>query len=114
MDGAIKLTNYFAANIKKVYGSFATSKIDSQIEKAVLWFKKQKSGIATMRKFYTNRVAGVQNANEAYDIFMEMRSRNFGQIEETSDGPSNKRGNFVFYLRQDLLDNKPQNPGNNG
>lgn len=114
LEGAIKLTNYFAANIKKVYGSFESSKIDLQIEKAVKWFKKQHHGIASMRKFYTNRVAGVQNANEAYDILMEMRSRNLGRIEETSDGLSNKRQNFLFYLRQDLLENNPQSPQNNG
>lgn len=114
LEGAILLNQYFVANIKKVYESFITTKIDKQIEKAVLWFKKQKNGMATMRKFYTNRVAGVQNANEAFDILMEMRSRNLGRIEETNDGLSSKRPNYLFCLRIDLLDTNPQNPQSNG
>jgi len=102
LTGAIELTRYFKAQVAKVHSSFTESAQEKQIEKAVAWLMKQPSGMATMRKVYTNRVAGMKNASEAYDLLGEMKSRGLGRLEEYSEGAKRM---YRFYLHPKLLPN---------
>jgi hypothetical protein len=107
IDGAIALCDYFIANYNKVRGSFATSTVDKKIESTLAWLRRQKHGSADTRKVYTNRVAGVKNAQEAYELFLEMRSRGMGSMETTPDGLGGAKRTYVFRLNSSYL--KPLN-----
>ncbi|MDX2172982.1 MAG: DUF3987 domain-containing protein [Bacteroidota bacterium] len=85
LEGAIKLVNYFLANAEKTFSTVASSKVDKQIEKAIVFISKQAHGWASLRSIYTNKVGGVKNANEAMDLISEMRVRGLGTIVESHD-----------------------------
>lgn len=98
IEGAIVLCDYFIANYNKVRGSFATSALDKKIERVAAWLRKQKHGSADTRRVYTNRVGGIKSAQEAYEVFMEMRIRGMGSMDTTGDGLGGTQRSYVFRL----------------
>lgn len=103
VESAIKLTEYFLANYQKVRNSFGVSAIDKKVDNCVAWLKKQRSGTTTSRKLYSNRVAGVKNAQEAYDLIVEMRSRNLGRMDIMGDGLGGNQRSYTFTLNSMYL-----------
>lgn len=112
LDSAIKLTEYFISNIAKVRNSFGSSVLDKKIDKVITWLKKQNGGSTNSRRVYTNGVAGIKKSEDAYDIFMEMRSRGLGQMHMQGDGLGGTKKSFVFILDKKYTNN--QNQTSNG
>ncbi len=106
LEGAIKLTEYFKSQAMKVYSSFVSSSQERQIEKTIAWFMKQPEGKAPIRRVYTNKVGGVKNFSEAYDLLCEMRSRALGKLIEVSE---NGKQSYQFVLNPTLLKKTPNN-----
>jgi hypothetical protein len=97
MDGAIKLTDYFKANARKVHELINSSDMDKKITKTVEWIQNN-GNKTTLRQIYVNRVAGCKNHKEAMNILSEMEYRNIGVMEEIVN-PSGGKKTYCFGLR---------------
>lgn len=106
INKAILLTNYFISHAAKTFYSYYSSKEDKKIERALMWFSKQPSGYAPLRKVYTNRVAGCKDYNDAYNLLLEMNERGLGYIGETREGQEGGRKSRYFKLNSKYLKSK--------
>ena len=85
VNGAIELVNYFLVHAEKTFSSVSASKIDKKIERAIVFFSKQPSGRADLRKVYSHKVGGANNVHDATDLIMEMKSRGLGTVASVPD-----------------------------
>lgn len=112
VEGAIKLVDYFLANAENTFNSFESAKINNQIERAVAFISKERTGTVTLRRFYTNKVGGVKNSEEALNLLTEMRARGMGSFENVSEGIAGKQ-TLNFRLSPKFIIKNPQSNSDN-
>jgi hypothetical protein len=104
---AFDLNEYFLLNAIKVHGSFGITTLDKKVDAVFAWIKKQENYTGNSRKIYTNRVAGLKNANEVFDVLMEMRNRRLGSFRHKNDGGmESKKTSLDFVLAEKFWNGK--------
>jgi hypothetical protein len=98
VQGAIELVKYFLTQAEKTFSSVASSKLDKQVERAIVFFSKQKHATAVLRKIYTHKVGGVKDVHGANDLIAEMRLRGLGAITQVPDVMPGKQPTISFTL----------------
>lgn len=80
VEYAVILAEYFKAHARKAYAYIRNVSLDNKIFKAIEFIKSY-AGKITIRDFYTNKVAGCKNRNEAMSLFEKLEKSGIGKIE---------------------------------
>jgi hypothetical protein len=103
VQGALELVKYFMMQAEKTFGSVTSAKLDKQIERAIIFFSKQRHATAILRKIYTHKVGGVIDVHGANDLIAEMRSRGLGVITQVADTIPGKNPTVSFTLSKNFI-----------